>query len=49
MQDAHARSRCQDLSGEEPGACCECDCSARLKARLAGEGRPLLDAIREAT
>ena len=39
VQDAHARSRCRDLSGTEPWACSECDCSARLEARLAETGR----------
>jgi hypothetical protein len=46
VQDAHARSRCKDLNGTEPWACSECDCSARLEARLAGKGRPFLDALR---
>ena len=27
VQDAHARSRCRDLNGTEPWACCDCDCS----------------------
>jgi hypothetical protein len=40
IQDAHARSRCRDLNGEEPWACIDCDCSARLEARLATRGRP---------
>ena len=40
VQDAHARSRCRDLSGTEPWACGDCDCSARLEARLATKGRP---------
>jgi hypothetical protein len=40
VQDAHARSRCRDLNGTEPWACCDCDCSARLEARLATRGRP---------
>jgi hypothetical protein len=40
LQDAHARSHCRDLSGEEPWACGSCDCSARLEARLAAKGRP---------
>jgi len=39
VQDAHARSRCRDASGEEPWACGDCDCSARLEARLATKGR----------
>ena len=40
VQDAHARSRCRDLTGAEPWACGDCDCSARLDARLATRGRP---------
>ena len=48
VQDAHARSRCRDLSGAEPWACCECDCSAKLEARLAAAGRAFLDALHEA-
>ncbi len=40
VQDAHARSRCRDLNGTEPWACSECDCTARLDARLASKGRP---------
>jgi hypothetical protein len=39
VQDAHARSRCRDLNGTEPWACSDCDCSARLEARLAETGR----------
>ena len=40
VQDAHARSRCRDSNGTEPWACGDCDCSARLEARLATKGRP---------
>lgn len=40
VQDAHARSRCRDLNGTEPWACSDCDCSARLEARLATKGQP---------
>ena len=40
VQDAHARSRCRDSNGTEPWACGNCDCSARLEARLATRGRP---------
>jgi hypothetical protein len=46
VQDAHARSRCRDLSGEEPWACCDCDCTARLDARLAAKGRPFLEGLK---
>jgi len=45
VQDAHARSRCRDLSGEEPWAYCECDCTARLEAKLAGEGSSFLEVL----
>ena len=40
VQDAHARSRCRDLNGTEYWACDDCDCTARLEARLARKGRP---------
>ena len=43
VQDAHARSRCRDLNGTEPWACGDCDCSARLEARLATKGKPFLE------
>ena len=49
VQDAHARSRCRDLNGEEPWACCDCDCSARLEARLAERGHSFLDGLRKRT
>jgi hypothetical protein len=39
VQDAHARSRCRDLNGSDPWSCGDCDCSARLEARLASTGR----------
>jgi hypothetical protein len=48
VRGAHARSRCRDATGEEPWACCGCDCTARLDAKLAGEGRVFLDALRRA-
>jgi hypothetical protein len=40
VRDAHARSRCRDLNGEEPWACSGCDCTKRLDAHLAAKGRP---------
>src|SRR5882672_11779028 len=39
VQDAHARSRCRDLNGTESWACDNCDCTARLEARMATKGR----------
>ena len=46
VQDAHARSRCKVLNGTQPWSCGDCDCSARLEARLATKGRPFLDTLR---
>ena len=40
IQDAHARSRCRDLNGEESWACSDCDCTRRLEQTLAGKGKP---------
>ena len=47
VQDAHARSRCRDLSGQEYWACGECDCSAKLEARLASRGESFLAKLRK--
>ncbi len=48
VQDAHGRRRCRDLNGTEPWACCECDCTDRLEARLATTGRPFVEILRAA-
>lgn len=40
VKDAHARTTCRDESGRETWACCDCDCTARLEAWLARQGRP---------
>ena len=45
VQDAHARSRCRDENGTKPWSCGDCDCSARLEARLATRGRPFLGSL----
>lgn len=47
IQDAHGRRRCRDLNGSEPWACCDCDCTAKLEARMTGWGRLFLDVLRE--
>jgi hypothetical protein len=47
VQDAHQRSRCRDLSGEEPWACSDCDCTDKLESRLESWGRPFLAVLRE--
>jgi hypothetical protein len=46
VKDAHARRNCRDLNGQEPWACCECDCTKRLEERLAKIGEPFLEKLR---
>jgi hypothetical protein len=48
VQDAHSRQRCRDENGTEPWACCECDCTVRLEAKLAEKGQSFLEVLREA-
>jgi hypothetical protein len=48
VQDAHHRGRCRDENGTEPWACCDCDCTVRLEAKLAERGRPFLEVLRQA-
>jgi hypothetical protein len=40
IQDAHSRRRCRDATGEEPWACCDCDCTVRLEERMKSWGVP---------
>jgi hypothetical protein len=47
VQDAHARSRCRDLNGQEYWACGDCDCSAKLEARLASRGVSFQEKLRK--
>ena len=46
VQDAHAREKCRHESGTEPWACSDCDCTARLEARLNTTGTPFLASLR---
>lgn len=48
VQDAHSRSHCRDLTGEEPWACCDCDCTDKLQGRMEGWGKPFLEVLRDA-
>ena len=43
IKDAHDRSRCRDLNGEEPWACSGCDCTRRLEQKMQCWGRPFLN------
>src|SRR4051794_702188 len=41
VQDAHARSKCRDLTGEEPWACGGFGCTMKLGSPLPGKGQTL--------
>lgn len=47
VQDAHARRNCRHENGAEPWACCDCDCTRKLEARLQQAGRSFLGTLRE--
>jgi len=46
VQEAHARHKCRDETGEEPWSCGDCDCTARLESRLKSTGEAFLEALR---
>jgi hypothetical protein len=46
VQDAHDRRKCRDQNGTEPWACGDCDCTARLEAKLKAAGSPFLASLR---
>lgn len=48
IRNAHARSRCRDLNGTEPWACCDCDCTRLLEERMSSWGVEYLQWQREA-
>lgn len=47
VRDAHARKNCRDLNGAEPWACCNCDCTKRLEAKLARTDCGFIETLRE--
>jgi len=46
VTDAHSRRNCRDLNGSEPWACCNCDCTKELEARLSKTGVAFLERLR---
>jgi hypothetical protein len=48
IQDARSRRLCRDANGSEPWACCDCDCTDRLEARMKAQGRSFLESLRAA-
>jgi len=46
VKDAHARRNCRHENGTEPWACSDCDCTAKLEAKLRWEGDSFLQKLR---
>ena len=46
IKDAHARRNCRHENGTEAWACCDCDCTRALEAKLQGEGVSFLERLR---
>jgi hypothetical protein len=45
VRDARSRRLCRDANGTEPWACCDCDCTDRLEARMKFFGSPLIETL----
>lgn len=45
VKDAHARKNCRHENGSEPWACCDCDCTRKLEARMKEDGEPFINTI----
>jgi hypothetical protein len=46
VKDAHSRRNCRHENGTERWACCDCDCTENLEARLAAQGNSFLQVLR---
>jgi hypothetical protein len=47
VQDAHPRGKCRDLTNEEPWACSDCDCTAKLQAHLSAHDDAFVARLRD--
>jgi hypothetical protein len=45
VRDAHSRRTCRHENGTGPWACCHCDCTKKLEARLATQGGSFLQKL----
>lgn len=45
VQDAHDRRKCRDENATEAWACGDCDCTARLEAKLKRSGESFLESL----
>lgn len=46
VRDAHARRNCRHENGTERWACCDCDCTKALEAKLQSEDAAFLAKLR---
>ena len=46
IKDAHARRNCRHENGSEAWACCDCDCTAKLEAKLKQSGVSFLESLK---
>ena len=46
VKDAHARRNCRHENGTEPWACSDCDCTAKLEAKLQTRGVAFLQNLK---
>ena len=46
VKDAHSRRNCRHENGAEPWACCDCDCTEKLEAKLRSNGESFLERLR---
>jgi len=47
VKDAHSRRNCRHENGTETWACCDCDCTQKLEAKLQTMGVSLLDTLHQ--
>jgi hypothetical protein len=47
VKDAHSRRNCRHEKGTELWACCDCDCTKKLEARLATQGNSFLEQLKK--
>ena len=45
IKDAHGRANCRHENGSQLWACCDCDCTQKLEAKLAGDGQSFLSVL----
>ena len=45
IKNAHNPRHCQDLNGTQSWACCDCDCTRRLEAKMKEWGQPFLPCL----